>query len=84
MSGYQLAVVVDAESKKTSKSTLRSERGSALKNNLTGPTMFDMSGDPTIGGEWAFNVAPTRTFRRDRFCREEPYRLLKWRISCER
>jgi hypothetical protein len=40
-------VVVDAESKKTSKTTLRSEWRSALKNNLTGPTLLEMSGNPT-------------------------------------
>jgi hypothetical protein len=29
---------------KTNKTTLRSERRSALKNNLTGPTLLEMSG----------------------------------------
>jgi hypothetical protein len=41
------AVVVDAESDKTSKTTLRSERSSVLKNNLTGPTLLEMSGYST-------------------------------------
>ena len=33
--------------KKTKKTTLRSERSSALKKDLTGPTLLEMSGNPT-------------------------------------
>jgi hypothetical protein len=34
-------------SKETTKTTLRSERRSALKKSLTGPTLLEMSGNPT-------------------------------------
>jgi len=48
--------------KKTSESTLRSERRSALKNNLTGPTLFEMSGYPTGGDEWAATLSQRERF----------------------
>jgi len=41
-------VVVDAESNETNKLTPRSERRSALKKDLTEPTLLEMSGDPTL------------------------------------
>src|ERR1700752_694624 len=57
-------VVVDAQrSKKTTKTTLRSECRSALKKDWTGPTLLEVSGLPTnqAGGiiswsAWAYNL----------------------------
>src|SRR6266436_9378491 len=44
---YERAVVVDAEGQnKTNETTLRSEGRSALKKDLTGPTLLEMSGSP--------------------------------------
>jgi hypothetical protein len=40
-------VVVDAEAKKTKEDTPGSERRSVLKKSLTGPTLLEMSGNPT-------------------------------------
>jgi hypothetical protein len=37
-------VVVDAEVEENNEDTFRSERSSALKKNLTGPTLLEMSG----------------------------------------
>jgi hypothetical protein len=43
---YERAVVVNVQkSKRTTKITLRSERSSALKKDLTGPTLLEMSGN---------------------------------------
>jgi hypothetical protein len=44
---YERAVVVEAEVKRNTKTTLRSERRSLLKKSLTGPTLLEMSGNPT-------------------------------------
>ena len=41
---YERAVVVDAEAEESGKTTLGSERRTALKNCLTGPTLLEMSG----------------------------------------
>jgi len=41
------AVAVEAEEKRTMKTTLRSARKSLLKKCLTGPTLLEMSGYPT-------------------------------------
>lgn len=41
------AVVVEAEDKRTTKTTLRSDRRSLLKKYLTGPTLLEMSGYAT-------------------------------------
>jgi hypothetical protein len=43
---YERAVVVEAEVKRNTKTTLRSERRSLLKKSLTGPTLLEMSGLP--------------------------------------
>ena len=40
-------MVVDAEAKGTTKTTLRSERRSALKKYLTEPTLLEISDFPT-------------------------------------
>src|ERR1700741_1356896 len=45
--GYERAVVVEAASKETTKTTLRREGGSASKTYLTGPTLLEMSGKAT-------------------------------------
>jgi hypothetical protein len=44
---YERAVVVEAEVNRTRKTTLRSERRSAFKKYLTGPTLLEMSDNPT-------------------------------------
>jgi len=41
---YERAVVVEAEVKRNTKTTLRSARRAALKKDLTGPTLLEMSG----------------------------------------
>jgi hypothetical protein len=41
---YKRAVVVDAEVKRTTKTTLRSGRRGLFKNDLTGPTLLEISG----------------------------------------
>jgi len=40
-------VVVDAEVNEANQTTLGSARRSAIKNNLTEPTLLEMSGNPT-------------------------------------
>jgi hypothetical protein len=40
-------VVVDAEVNETNKTTLWSERRSALRKSLTGPTLSEMFGNPS-------------------------------------
>jgi hypothetical protein len=45
INGYRRAVVIDAGSKNTKKTdALRGERRCALKNDLTEPTLLEMSG----------------------------------------
>ena len=41
---YERAVVVEAELTETNETTRRSERRSLFKNDLTGPTLLEMSG----------------------------------------
>ena len=38
---------------RTTKTTLRSERSSALKKDLTGPTLLEMSANPAYRQSWA-------------------------------
>ena len=41
-------MVVNAEVNQTNKTTLRSARRSVVENSLTGPTLVEMSGYPTL------------------------------------
>jgi hypothetical protein len=57
------AVAVEAEEKRTMKTTLRSARKSLLKKCLTGPTLLEMSGNSThqasgITSEWPVTQEP--------------------------
>ena len=44
---YERAVVVDAQVNEANQTTLGSARRSAIKNNLTEPTLLEMSGNAT-------------------------------------
>jgi hypothetical protein len=55
---YERAAVVDAEVKKTTKTTHRSGWRSLLKNDLTGPTLLEMSGYGLTGTyQWQVEIA---------------------------
>jgi hypothetical protein len=65
---YERALVVDAEKKENGKErkrkTLLSEKRSVLKKSLTGPTLLEMSGNPT-NRELARQVPVDRRKRQD-------------------